>query len=176
MAVPWIPIALGGSALLLILLAGGDAGAHEGTDSGGRKHPPTGTVATIAVTTGEPSLLMHIEPFQDSPVVPPPAPQAGGLQGLVNGSTVTVVRSNVPDKQLGDKATDRWWEVTAADGRRGFIRVVGPQGEWNVTYPGQQTFRAAMMPTARVAGLGWSQYAPPRRSPFYPPNRYPPRY
>ena len=112
--------------------------AGGGTSPGNppRVHPPPGTVATIAATTDVPAGTTPGLKLR-----PQPAPTGNTVGAdLANGTSVTVVRSNIVEQGRTAANNERWWEVTTGDGRRGFIRAVGPNAEWNVQFAGRVGF------------------------------------
>ena len=108
-----------------------------------RTHPPAGTRAVVTVTTGQPGLNLRSQPTK-----------AGGdatiIAGINNGTTITVLASNLIEQGKTAQDLERWWQVQAG-GRTGFVRAQGPMGEWNLTWtPG--------LPSLAGPSTGYSPY------------------
>ena len=103
-----------------------NGGTNGGRPGGQRTHPPAGTVAVVQAVGDLRGMNLRSE-----------ASAAGGdatrIGGVNNGSTVTVLESNIIEKGKTAASPERWWRVQSPAGT-GYIRAVGPAGEWNVTW------------------------------------------
>ena len=121
-------------------------GGGGGPSPGGFVHPPAGTRATVNATVGIPAGATPGLNLRASPS-PTGAFVGGSAQtaATANGTPITVVQSNVVEQGKTDANKERWWLVTRADGRQGYLRAVGPGATanapyvWNVSFQGQQT-------------------------------------
>lgn len=104
---------------------GGPGGQPVTPTPGSQVHPPAGTRAVAAVTTGQTGLNLR-QSARPGPTTAQP--------DIRNGEAFIVLESNIPEEGLGAGARNRWWRVDF-NGRQGFIRAVGPGGEWNVAWP-----------------------------------------
>lgn len=130
MAVPLVPIALGGGVLGLLLLSRRNAIAATPTqpnpprpNGGGTSanFPPGNAqaVGRVNVTTGQGGLNLRTGA----------SATAGLVKGYTNGTRIAVL-GPAPSS---DPAPIRWAQVMMQDGATGFARIVGPAGETNIS-------------------------------------------
>ena len=116
----------------------GGGGGGGGTDPN-EPHPPPGTRAIVAAQP-DPSLRLRSRPSTSGSIIQPPTgarrdPEQGGREGILNGRGIRVIASNIPQEGLPDTpGKNRWWELEADDGRRGFARAQDGEGHWNFNW------------------------------------------
>ena len=127
MAVPLVPIALGGGVLGLLLLSRRNVVGPPGTQPTPSPIRPNGfpppnpqAIARVNVTTGEGGLNLRTGPSRTNTTL---------IRGYVNGTRLAVIAIAPSD----EPAPIQWGQVMMQDGATGFVRLRGPNNESNIT-------------------------------------------
>ena len=136
-----------------------------------RWHPPPGTRAVLQAPSPWPGVNLRAAPN----------PNAARVGGVDNGTTVTVISSNILEEGKTASHPDRWWQVHSPNGV-GYLKVVDWDGQWLVTWsvpasegePDQRrsagTGQLRMAPRGDIVAPAVDVRAAPRFDPVRPPE------